>query len=111
MSCLVILQRVWSLLILKTLEPAVGKTRKLGNRPANQIDAARMLKRPAQRRRFVGCILPPFLSSDRDHEFLENGGSLEVAQRIADMLTAGQRSSTTPRGQKVLLEDMERIGY
>jgi hypothetical protein len=38
---------------------ALGKTRKLGNRPATRIDAARMLKRRL-RRRVVGCILSPF---------------------------------------------------
>ena len=42
--------------------------------------------------------------------YLENDGTLEVAQRIA-----GHADRTTKlydrRGQKVLLEDMERIRY
>ena len=39
---------------------ALGKTRKLGNRPVTRIDAARMLKRRLKDARVVGCILSPF---------------------------------------------------
>ena len=43
--------------------------------------------------------------------FLENDGSLEVAQRIAGHADSRTTKVYDCRGQKVLLEDMERICY
>jgi integrase/recombinase XerD len=43
--------------------------------------------------------------------FLENGGTLEVAQRIAGHADSRTTKLYDRRGQKVLLEDMERIRY
>jgi hypothetical protein len=43
--------------------------------------------------------------------FLENGGTLEVAQRIASHADSRTTKLYDRRGQKVLLEDMERITY
>ncbi len=40
--------------------------------------------------------------------YLENGGSLEVAQRIAGHADSRTTKLDDRRGQKVLLEDMER---
>jgi len=44
-------------------------------------------------------------------DFLENDGSLEVAQRIAGHADSRTTKVYDRRGQKVLLEDMERICY
>lgn len=43
--------------------------------------------------------------------FLENGGNLEMAQRIAGHADSRTTKLYDRRGQKVLLEDMERIRY
>jgi integrase len=43
--------------------------------------------------------------------FLENGGNLEVAQRIAGHADSRTTKLYDWRGQKVLVEDMERIRY
>jgi integrase/recombinase XerD len=43
--------------------------------------------------------------------YLENGGTLEVAQRIAGHADSRTTKLYDRRGQKVLLEDMERIRY
>ena len=43
--------------------------------------------------------------------FLENGGTLEVAQRIAGHADSRTTKLYDRRGQKVLVEDMERIRY
>jgi len=43
--------------------------------------------------------------------FLENGGNLEVAQRIAGHADSRTTKLYDRRRQKVLLEDMERIPY
>jgi integrase/recombinase XerD len=43
--------------------------------------------------------------------FLENGGTLEVAQRIAGYAESRTTKLYDRRGQKVLLEDMVRIRY
>jgi hypothetical protein len=43
--------------------------------------------------------------------FLENGGTLEVVQRIASHADSRTTELYDRRGQRVLLEDMERIRY
>jgi hypothetical protein len=43
--------------------------------------------------------------------YLENGATLEVAQRIAGHADSRTTKLYDRRGQKVLLEDMERICY
>ena len=43
--------------------------------------------------------------------FLENGGTLEAAQRIAGHADCRTTKLYDRRGQKVLVEDMERIHY
>ncbi len=43
--------------------------------------------------------------------YLENDGTLEVAQRIAGHADSRTTKLSDRRGQKVLLEDMERIHY
>jgi site-specific recombinase XerD len=43
--------------------------------------------------------------------YLENDGTLEVAQRIAGHADSRTTKLYDRRGQKVLLEDMERIRY
>jgi len=43
--------------------------------------------------------------------FLENDGTLEAAQRIAGHTDSRTTKLYDRRGQKVLLEDMERIRY
>jgi site-specific recombinase XerD len=42
---------------------------------------------------------------------LENGGTLEAAQRIAGHADSRTTKLYDRRGQKVLIEDMERIRY
>jgi hypothetical protein len=43
--------------------------------------------------------------------YLENDGTLEVGQRIASQADSRTTKLYDRRGQKVLLEDMERIRY
>ncbi len=43
--------------------------------------------------------------------YLENGGTLEVAQRIAGYADSRMTKLYDRRGQKVLFEDAERIRY
>jgi len=43
--------------------------------------------------------------------YLENDGTLEVAQRIAGHADSRTTKLYDRRGQKLLLEDMERIRY
>jgi integrase/recombinase XerD len=50
---------------------------------------------------------PHSFRAHRDHQFLENGGTLEVAQRIAGHADSRTTKLYDRRGQKVLLEDME----
>jgi len=76
-----------------------------------RIDAARMLKR---RLKAAGANLQYSAHSFRATgitTYLENGGSLEVAQRIAGHADSRTTKLYDRRGQKVLLEDMERVRY
>jgi hypothetical protein len=90
---------------------AVGKTRKLGNRPATRIDAARMLKRRLKDAGLSDAFSPHSFRATGITNFLENGGTLEVAQRIAGHADSRTTKLYDRRGQRVLLEDMERIRY
>jgi hypothetical protein len=61
-----------------------------------------------------GCrmhSLPILLGLPGITNFLENGGTLEVAQRIAGHADSRTTKLYDRRGQKVLLEDMERVRY
>jgi len=89
----------------------LGKTKKLGRRPMKRIDAARMLKR---RLKAAGANLQYSAHSFRATgitTYLEHGGSLEVAQRIAGHADSRMTKLCDRRWQKVLLEDMERVRY
>src|ERR1700722_7301073 len=69
------------------------------------------------------CLNPPYAKPDSPcvrlfkhplratgiTNFLENGGTLEVAQRIAGHADSRTTKLYDRRGQKVLLEDMERF--
>jgi hypothetical protein len=56
-------------------------------------------------------VILPILQSYGYHELFGNGGTLEVAQRIAGHADSRTTKLYDRRGQKVLLEDMERIRY
>jgi Ser/Thr protein kinase RdoA (MazF antagonist) len=83
----------------------------LSRRPIKRVDAAEMIKR---RLRQAG--LPehysahPFRAAGVTN-FLENGGSLEVAQRIAGHADSRTTKLYDRRSEKLLVEDMERIRY
>ena len=78
---------------------ALGKTGKLSRRPLVRTDAADMLKRRLKQ------------AATGITNFLENDGTLEAAQRIAGHADSRTTKLYDRRGQKVLLEDMERIRY
>jgi integrase/recombinase XerD len=68
------------------------------------------------KRRLKDAGLPTLYSNDSFRaagitNFLENGGNLEVAQRIAGHADSRTTKLYVRRGQKLLLEDMERIRY
>jgi site-specific recombinase XerD len=77
---------------------ALGKTRKLGKRPATRIDAARMLKRRLKDAGLSDAFSPHSFRATGITNFLENGGTLEVAQRIAGH--ADSRTTTTAAARR-----------
>jgi site-specific recombinase XerD len=58
---------------------AVGKTRKLGNRPATRIDAARMLKRRLKDAGLSDAFSPHSFRATGITNFLENGGTVDFS--------------------------------
>jgi site-specific recombinase XerC len=90
---------------------AIGKTGKLSRRPLARTDAADMLKRRLRQAGLPGAPFAPLVLGDRYSEFLKNDGTLEAAQRIAGHADSRTTKLYDRRGQKVLLEDMERIRY
>ena len=54
---------------------------------------------------------PPIFRATGITNYLENGGTLRVAKRIAGHADSRTTKLYGRRGQKVLLEDMERIWY
>jgi integrase/recombinase XerD len=90
---------------------AVRKTGKLSRRPLARTDAADMLKRRLKQAGLPSHYSPHSFRATGITNFLENDGTLEAAQRIAGHADSRTTKLYDRRGQKVLLEDMERIRY
>ncbi|MBV9671994.1 MAG: tyrosine-type recombinase/integrase [Verrucomicrobia bacterium] len=90
---------------------ALGKAQKLGARPMTRIDGANLLKRRLRDAKLIGSYSPHSFRATGITNFLENGGTLEVAQRIAGHADSRTTKLYDRRGQKLLVEDMERIRY
>src|SRR5215468_8949515 len=90
---------------------AVGKTGKLSRRPLRRTDASDMLKRRLKQAGLPAHYSPHSFRATGITNFLENDGTLEAAQRIAGHADSRTTKLYDRRGQKVLLEDMERIRY
>jgi site-specific recombinase XerD len=89
----------------------LGKSRELGSRPMTRIDGANLLKRRLRAAGIIGDYSPHSFRATGITNYLENGGTLEVAQRIAGHADSRTTKLYDRRGQKLLLEDMERIHY
>src|SRR6202521_2295886 len=87
---------------------ALGKTGKLSRRPLVRTDAAEMLKRRLKQAGLPAHYSPHSFRATGITNFLENDGTLESAQRIAGHADSRTTNLYARRGQKVLLEDMER---
>jgi len=74
-------------------------------------DAADMLKRRLKQAGLPAHYSPHSFRATGITNFLENDGILEAAQRIAVHADSRTTKLYDRRGQKVLLEDMERIRY
>jgi site-specific recombinase XerC len=90
---------------------SIGKTGKLSRRPLRRTDAADMLKRRLRQAGLPAHYSPHSFRATGITNFLENDGTLEAAQRIAGHADSRTTKLYDRRGQKVLLEDMERIRY
>src|SRR6201993_1450408 len=90
---------------------AIGKTGKLSRRPLLRTDAADMLKRRLKQAGLPAHYSPHSFRATGITNFLENDGTLEAAQRIAGHADSRTTKLYDRRGQKVLVEDMERIRY
>jgi integrase/recombinase XerD len=87
------------------------KTGKLSRRPLVRTDAADMLKRRLKQAGLPAHYSPHSFRATGITNFLENDGALEAAQRIAGHADSRTTKLYDRRGQKVLVEDMERIRY
>jgi integrase/recombinase XerD len=74
-----------------------------------RFDGANLLKRRLRDAGIVGDYSPHSFRATGITNYLENGGTLEVAQRITGHADSRTKKLYDRRGQKVLLEDMERI--
>jgi site-specific recombinase XerD len=88
-----------------------GNSRELGSRSMTRIDAARMLKRRLAQAGIVGTYSPHSFRASGLTRFLEEGGTLEGAQNIADHADSRTTKLYDRRQQVVLREDVERIRY
>jgi len=76
-----------------------------------RIDAARMLKRRLAQAGITGSYSPHSFRASGLTRFLEEGGTLEGAQNIADHADSRTTKFYDRRQQIVLREDVERIRY
>jgi len=79
--------------------------------PGDSNRSARMLKRRLKDAGLSDAFSPHSFRATGITNFLENGGTLEVAQRIAGHADSRTTKLYDRRGQRVLVEDMERIRY
>jgi integrase len=84
---------------------------KLSRRPLVRTAAADMLKRRLKQAGLPAHYSPHSFRATGITNFLENDGTLEAPQRIASHADSLTTKLYNRRGQKVLLEDMERIRY
>ncbi|MBV9671996.1 MAG: tyrosine-type recombinase/integrase [Verrucomicrobia bacterium] len=86
--------------------------RKRWQRKGNSsLAEAILLKRRLKDARVIGEYSPHSFRATGITNFLENGGNLEVAQRIAGHADSRTTKLYDRRGQKLLVEDMERVWY
>jgi len=78
----------------------------LAMNPAREVKTERFSRAEGKTPAFVEGEVQKLLGN-----FLENDGTLEAAQRIAGHADSRTTKLYDRRGQKVLLEDMERIRY
>jgi integrase/recombinase XerD len=88
-----------------------GRSRELGSDGLSRKDAWAMLKRRLRNAGLSTIYSNYSFRATGITNYLENGGTLEVAQRIAGHADSQTTKFYDRRGQKVLLEDMERIRY
>jgi integrase/recombinase XerD len=84
---------------------------KKSRRPLVRTDAADMLKRRLKQAGLPAHYSPHSFRATGITNVLENDGTLEAAQRIAGHADSRTTKLYDRRGQKVLLEDMERVRY
>src|SRR5438270_9356337 len=90
---------------------AIGKTRELSRRPMSRIDGANPLQRRWKDAGISEEYSPHSFRATGITNFLENDGTLEVAQRIAGHADSRTTKLYDRRGQNMLVEDMERVRY
>src|SRR5258707_525671 len=88
-----------------------GRSRELGADGLSRKDAWAMLKRRLRNAGLSSIYSNHSFRAAGITNYLENGGPLETAQRIAGHVDSRTTKLYDRRGQKVLLEDMERIRY
>jgi site-specific recombinase XerD len=93
------------------LFPAALGQAGLSRRPLTRKRAWEMLKRRLRQAGLPAHYSPHSFRATGITNFLENDGTLEAAQRIAGHADSRTTKLYDRRGQKVLLEDMERIRY
>ena len=84
---------------------------KLSRRPLVRTDATDMLKRRLKQAGLPAHYSPHLFRATGITNFLENDGTLEAAQRIAGHADSRTTKLYDRRGQKVILEDVERSRY
>lgn len=88
---------------------ALGRTRRLSERPMNQADVYRMICRRAKDagvRTKIGCHS---FRATGITEYLRNGGKLEIAQQMANHESARTTGLYDRRNDQVSLDEVERI--
>jgi len=88
-----------------------GRSRELGTDRLSRKDAWAMLKRRLRDAGLSTIYSNHSFRAAGITNYLENDGTLEVAQRIAGHADSRTTKLYDRHGQKVLLEDMERIRY
>jgi integrase/recombinase XerD len=89
---------------------AVGRTRKLSDRPMSRVDAWYMVRRRAKDAGMETAIGNHSFRAIGITDYLERGGDINIAKRMAGHLNVKTTELYDRRGDEVCFSEIERVG-
>ena len=89
---------------------AIGRTRKLSNKPMSRVDAWYMVRRRAKDAGVEAAIGNHSFRANGITDYLENGGDINIAKRMAGHSNIKTTELYDRRGDEVSFSEIEKVG-